>query len=120
MRKIRISLLFSSLLAVYSCSETGAGPSDFDLLCEGFTKLKAESNYNDMNTHDRANALESILVEVLEPDRDAYIAWTAIRNADPVERYHLYQEAARSTGHSGWECEAMRESAHEVGSSFEP
>lgn len=123
MSKASLLVFLASLLAVSSCSESDGlqAPltSDFDRLCEGFTQLTEHPGYKNLSSSERADALEQALVERLEPDHHAYIAWTAIQNADPAERYYLYREAAVSSGHSNWECEAMRMHSHEVGSPFE-
>lgn len=118
MMRASITAFSLSLLAVSSCSQHEGQTSDFELLCRDFTQLTEQSRYEFMSSSERADLLESKLAESLTPDQSAYIAWTAIRNADPAERYNLYQDAAASSGHDGWDCLAMRMHSHEVGSPF--
>lgn len=66
-----------------------------------------------------ADVLEEMLVEVLAPTSNAYIAWTAIRYATPSARAALFDEAAHSSGYKDWGCSAINEHGHEVGSSHE-
>ncbi len=40
----------------------------------------------------------------LDSKSNAYIAWLAIQNAPPDQRYNLFREAASSVGEKNWKC----------------
>src|SRR5690606_36638061 len=89
------------LLALSACSadkneQFVAVKTDFDLFCEQFTMVTESAGFSSLTSEDRAAKLDVMLTEKLEPSSNAYIAWAAIRNGPPSERYFLYKDAAAS------------------------
>lgn len=118
---IYIMLLTAGLI---SCSpEGGRGAkqvnTEFDILCNQFGALVASDDYPNMNSEERANHFDQMLTDKLSSAGNAYMAWTAIRNATPDARSALFDEAAHSVGYEGWECLVIKQHAHEVGSAFD-
>jgi hypothetical protein len=119
MRYLCLSALF--LLVLSACSEdenkqSVTAKTDFDLLCEQFTILTESAGFSSLTSEERASKLDAMLTEKLEPSSNAYIAWTAIRNGPPSERYFLYKDAAASTGYEDWTCPAAKLHGSEIGS----
>ncbi len=113
--------LLPLLLTLSACSpkddqQQHLSEAGFDILCEHFAKLTQAKDYQTLSSEERGAKLESMLAKSLEPATEAYMTWTAVRNAPPTERYHLYKEAATSTGYTNWTCPAIEHQAHEVGS----
>ena len=122
--KHKFILITALALTISACSPEQNGQSTktdsgFDVLCSEFSTLTQTANYPTLSSEERGNELDGVLARKLRPDNDAYLAWSAIRNATPAERYSLYREAAASTGYNDWECAAIAQHGQEVGSSFE-
>ncbi len=118
------SLTIALALIIVACSQEQSTQSantvnGFDVLCSEFSSLIQEADYPFLSSEKRGEKLDGILAQQFEPNNNAYLAWSAIRNAEPTERYTLYREAAASTGYNDWECPAISLHGHEVGSSFE-
>jgi hypothetical protein len=119
-----IKNIISCLLIAISVSACSPGKdseaqtinNDFDVFCEQFTLLTESAEFSQLSSEDRASRLDTKLSGALAPSANAYIAWTAIRNGPPSERYFLYKDAASSAGHNHWECPAVKQHGHEVGS----
>lgn len=119
-----IKNIFSSLViavSVSACSpgknsEVPTSKNDFDVFCEHFALLTESPDFSLLSSEDRASRLDTKLSGALAPSANAYIAWKAIRNGPPSERYLLYKEAASSAGYNHWECPAAKQHGHEVGS----
>lgn len=88
------------------------------MLCEQFDQLTKDSEFSSMNSEARAARLTTGLKAKLSSESNAYIAWLAIRNGPPRERYNLFLEAASSAGEKDWNCPAIEKHGHEVGSRF--
>jgi hypothetical protein len=122
--KSKSSLTVAFVLIIAACSQEQSTKSantanGFDVLCSEFSSLTKEADYPSLSSEKRGEKLDGILAQQFEPNNNAYLAWSAIRNASPTERYTLYREAAASTGYRDWECPAIARHGHEVGSSFE-
>lgn len=111
----RISVIGFVILTA-ACS---SNRSDFDTLCKQFTLLVNSAEYPNLSSEERAEKLDAILVANLKTSSNAYMAWSAIAYATPVERAVLYHEAALSTGINAWNCPAIIEHGHEVGSAHD-
>jgi hypothetical protein len=117
------SLTVAFALIIVACSQeqstqsakTGNG---FDVLCNEFSSLTQETDYPSLSSEKRGEKLDGMLAQQFEANNNAYLAWSAIRNASPMERYTLYREAAASTGYNDWDCPAIALHGHEVGASF--
>lgn len=117
MMRLCLSLFVFFLLSACSPEKQSiAVKSDFDVFCEQFTLLTESADFSSLTGEDRAIKLDSMLSGKLEPSTNAYIAWTAIRNSPPSERYFLYKDAAASIGAGNWKCPAVEQYGHEVGS----
>lgn len=119
MKYLCLSVFF--LLALSGCSadenkQTVTAKTDFDLFCEQFTMVTESAGFSSSTSEERASTLDAMLTEKLEPSSNAYIAWTAIRNGPPSERYSLYKDAAASTGYGDWACPAVKLHGSEIGS----
>lgn len=90
--------------------------NDFDKLCMEFSELSKSSEFPDLSPAERSKHLDSSLTEKISTSSDAYIAWSAIRNATPSQRASLYKDAAASTGNEKWECPAIDKFGDQVGS----
>lgn len=112
-------ILLLNIVLIACTSDKNREAQDFGLLCDQFTALLKADGYTNMTSEKRADVLEEMLVEVLAPTSNAYIAWTAIRYATPSARAALFDEAAHSSGYKDWGCSAINEHGHEVGSSHE-
>jgi hypothetical protein len=122
--KHKFILIMALALTISACSPEQGGQftksgSGFDVLCSEFSTLTQTANYLTLSSEERGTELDGVLTQKLRPDNNAYLAWSAIRNATPTERYSLYKEAATSTGYNDWECAAIAQHGQEVGSSFE-
>ena len=114
-----LSVLFLLVFSACSADENKlivAAKTDFDLFCEQFTMVTESADFSTLTSEERASTLDTILTEKLESSSNAYIAWTAIRNGPPSERYFLYKDAAASTGYEDWECPAAKLHGSEIGS----
>lgn len=116
-----IVLLLGLTAGLISCSadkpqESKRGVNEFEILCAEFTELVDSENYANLNEEQRAVRLDKMLANKLSVESNAYIAWTAIRNATPAARQALYSEAARSLGYDNWSCPAISSHADQVGS----
>lgn len=112
------------ILMLGACSSKEAEKTDlsqgeFDVFCTQFGSLTRMLNYDVYSSEDRASKLEEALAKLLRPSSSAYIAWTAIRNGPPAERYALYRAAAESTGYKNWVCPEIAKHGHEVGSQYD-
>lgn len=122
--KHRLTWILVSIFVVAACSSendraSGETKAEFEVLCDEFTTLAQSSDFAQLLPEVRAEQLELMLVNKLYLTDHAYMAWTAIRNATPSERYSLYREAAASSGYQEWSCPAMAEHGHKVGSSHD-
>lgn len=122
--KHKFILIIALALTISACSpdqdsQSTKSRSGFDVLCSEFSKLTQTANYLSLSSEERGKELDGMLTQILRSDNNAYLAWSAIRNATPAERYSLYKEAAASTGYNDWECMAIAQHGQEVGSSFE-
>lgn len=118
MNKLMVALLIASVGSACSMGKDDSADKQraaFDAFCWGFEELIKQPNYDSMDSEQRHDALLARVNPIVEPETHAYIAWDAIRFATAHERYQLFTEAAASTGFSGWECEAMKLHADEVG-----
>lgn len=109
------------LVALSACSagenkEAVAAKTEFDSFCEQFTIVTESADFSSLTSEERASILDTMLTEKLEPSSNAYIAWTAIRNGPPSERYFLYKDAAASTGYGDWVCPAAKLHGSAIGS----
>lgn len=86
------------------------------LLCNQFAMFVESESYRNMNSETRADYFDRAVLDILEPTSNAYLAWSAIRNATPSARAALFDEAAHSSGYKEWQCPALEQHAHEVGS----
>lgn len=124
MRKSHIFLSLFLILLLASCSKAEQDVQlteknkQFDIFCDQFSKLTQAADYSELSSEDRAERLENMLAAHMQKTSDAYIAWTAIRNGPPAERYFLFDEAANSIGYQTWDCPAIKQHGHEVGSVF--
>lgn len=120
MRCLYVSVFF--LLGLSACSADDselviANKKDFDLFCEQFKIITESADFSSSTSEERAAKLDAVLTEKIEPSGNAYIVWSAIRNAPPSERYSLYKDAAASTGYAEWTCPAAELHGSEIGSS---
>ena len=114
-----LSVLFLLVLSACSADENKlivAAKTDFDLFCEQLTMVTESADFSSLTSEERASQLDAVLTEKLEPSSNAYMAWAAIRNGTPSERYFLYKDAAASTGYENWACPAVKLHGSEIGS----
>lgn len=121
---IRVIYACVFLLMLAACSDEDeklslAAKKDFDLFCEQFTIMTNTSDFSLLTSEQRAAKLDVMLIEKIEQSGNAYIAWTAIRNGPPPERYSLYKDAAASAGYTDWKCPAAESHGSDVGSSLQ-
>lgn len=123
MIKRYLFLLIPALIFV-GCSskgDTGVGDklatikTEFNTFCDQFEVLTQSKEFLTLDTEERAEKLDKMLVESMSTSGNAYIAWYAIRSGPPSERYALMQDAANSSGYSEWTCESLKKYAIEVG-----
>ncbi|WP_226704503.1 hypothetical protein [Microbulbifer elongatus] len=117
--KYVISLLALALVSACGTKNSqisGADINDFDKLCTKLIELSKNSEFPDLSPEERAKRLDSSLSEEISTSSDAYIAWSAIRNAAPSQRASLYKDAAASTGNEEWECPVIDKLGDQVGS----
>lgn len=123
MKACRQISIIAFLFVVTACSP-GLGDastkkhSEFNALCEVYTKIVKQADFPGLSSEDRTRKLESELAPRLGSAGDAHIAWTAIQNAPPSEHYYLFKEAAKSAGYGTWVCPAIKDHGHEIGSNF--
>lgn len=120
--RILLSLVFVvGLMACSAEKQQAAKPekNEFDVFCDQFAALVGSENYSALSQEERADQLDRMLVSNINPDGNAYIAWSAIRHATPSDRQLLYVEAARSTGYENWSCAAINSHGHQVGSAHD-
>jgi|GEM_PF-2782236 hypothetical protein len=111
-----VALILLSCSAKKDGETEAAVQNDFDVFCQQFTQVTQSADFAQLSSEERALRLESRLAGELEPNANAYIAWSAIRNGPPSERYALYKDAAASAGQKNWDCPAVQQYGHEVGS----
>ncbi|MFT7561847.1 MAG: hypothetical protein ACI93R_003779 [Flavobacteriales bacterium] len=103
-------VLFTALSA---CSVAEEAKSDFDVFCGAFTALAALSKYQEMNPLERNTYLEAEAKKNTSLESNAFITWVAVSSVEPSMRYPLFQEAAKASLKTDWDCTAMqRKSAH--------
>lgn len=112
------------LLILTACSpksngDNAATKEEFGVLCAEFTTLVQSTDFSQLDSEERAAQLDLKLANNLNTTDNAYMAWTAIRNGPPSERYTLFKEAAASTGYTEWSCPAIAQHGHEVGSAHD-
>ncbi|SHG28593.1 hypothetical protein SAMN04487965_3691 [Microbulbifer donghaiensis] len=89
---------------------------NFEIFCEQFANLVKAESYPTMTAQERAEKLDSLLIERIPVSSNAYQAWAAIRNAAPSQRSSLYESATISVGIKDWNCPAVEERSSQVGS----
>ncbi len=114
---VALALIFVACSQEQSTQATNTG-NGFDVLCSEFSSLTQEADYPTLSSEKRGEKLDGMLVQKFELNDNVYLAWSAIRNASPMERNTLYRETAASMGYNDWECPAITLHGHEVGSSF--
>lgn len=119
--RVLVSFVFITLVFGFiACSkEKEPQPPEnkaFDVFCTTFESLVANPDFEEMDSEVRAVKLDSELEKVIGQNTAAYVAWSAIRNASPEDRWFLYGEAAKSIDYSDWKCSAVEKYASKVGS----
>ncbi|WP_288129717.1 hypothetical protein [Microbulbifer sp.] len=118
---IKYLVSFYALLLISACGPkspqiSGNEIDDFDKFCTAFTELSNSSDFPNLTPLERSKRLDSSLSEKISTSGDAYIAWSAIRNATPSQRANLYKDAAASAGNKEWECPAIDKFGNQIGS----
>ncbi|WP_299592923.1 hypothetical protein [uncultured Microbulbifer sp.] len=109
------TLIFLSACTEKDTQETSSYPNEFEIFCDKFTDLVQDEGYSDLTPEERSQLLDQSFSKVVNTSSDAYLAWSAIKNATPSQRAELYSDAAKSVGNTEWECPAIKEFADQVG-----
>lgn len=106
----------AALLSLAACkeekSETAAPKMNgFAQICQVFKQAKeaGQTSAQQLNKN-----LDTLLDNQLSESDNAHIAWLAIRNAIPEQRYMLFKTAAEETLSKNWSCPAMDELAQKL------
>ena len=109
----KVSLGLVIVSTVSSCSQSNT--NDFDIVCNSFTKLQQQPDFDTLSAADRNQWVLTDIAQSLPPDSMAAQAWFAISSGLKDERYLLFTEITEDLGLKGWQCDTMKQIAHQVG-----